>query len=786
MNIKQSFRSIFRNKTYNLLNIFGLAVGIASAALILLWVEDEVNYDRIYPDSDDLYVLGHTETPVDVTNTYMNVSHPTAVAVASDFPGIQKVTRLSGERSIFSADGITGFKEPGYYVDSTFFSMFGVKMRGNPGTAFASQSSVVISDKLAEKLFGKEDPIGKNVKMDDVEMYITGVFQNLPGNSSFQREWLRPFDELVQARRDAGGSAGIDNWFSHWLNVYVKLYPTVHATEVNANLSALLKREKPDDASHYSIFAYPLKNMRLYGEFVDGKPTGNGYIRTIRLFTAIACIILFIACINFMNLSTARSEKRALEVGVCKTFGAKRFGLVSQFMRESGIITLISLLVAILIIWISLPAFGHMVEKQLSLHLLKPSHIAGLLGIGLVCTFLAGSYPSFYLSSFNPITTLKKMKIQPGGSVLWIRKGLVVFQFAVAFILICATTVVYLQIKHAHNRSLGYDKEQVVMIETGPKINASIRTIRQELQNTGYVVNSGLSRGSILRSSSHGWGFGWKGKPEHVNPILTRMYTAPGYVETMGLHLLEGRDFSEENEADKDRVIIDRRLADLMGEEGRAGGMINDREIVGIVDNFVFDDIYKTNNEPVIIFHAPGAANVLNVRIKSGVDVQQAINSIEAVMKPFIGVDPFVYAFMDEVFDSMFRAQQREGTLAGLFSILAIFISCLGLFGLSAFSAEQRTKEIGIRKVLGASVFGLSRMLVNNFLVLIGISLIVGTPIAWYATHRWLSEYEYRIDENWLVFVFAGLLVTLIAILTVSFQSLKAATANPVKSIKME
>ncbi len=789
MNIKQSFRNVFRNKTYSLLNIFGLAIGITSAALILLWVEDEVNYNRIFPKSKNLYLFGHTEKTNDRTFTYLTVSNPVAIGI-SNIQGINRVARSFKSLSLFSSDEVSSFKESGWYADSTLFSMLDLRMlRGNVHTAFSLAGSIVISKQLAGKLFGNDDPIGKSVKIDNTNFYqVTGVFEVPPQNSSFQFEWLRPFDDYLQAEAEKGRIGRAENWFSHWIVCYAELSPKTDVNQVNDLLVSFVKKVRPNNNSTFT-FAYPLSRIRLYGEFEEGKPTGSGYIKTIRLFTGIACIILFIACINFMNLATARSGKRSLEVGVRKTFGAKKTDLISQFMQESGLVTLTALLLAVIFISLALPWFNQLVDKELSIHLLQPSHLLGLLGITVFCTLMAGSYPSFYLSSFKPLTTIAKMRGQTGGSAGQIRKGLVVFQFAIAFVLICATSVIYLQIKHIQNRSLGYDMEQVVMMDINEPIINNFPVIKNELQNSGYVASSSLSLGSVMNITSHGWGFQWKSRPDNVNPMLARMWVCPGMVETTGLKLLEGRDFETGNEADKTRVIINRQLAGLMGDEGHVGGVISreaNYEIVGIVDNFVFNDIYKTDSEPLIIFNEPKAANTLNVRIKKGADMQAALKSIEYTIKQFAGSYPVSFTFMDEEFGRMFRAEQREGTLAGIFSILAVLISCLGLFGLSAFSAEQRTKEIGIRKVLGASVFGLSRMLVNNFLVLIGISLIVGAPIAWYATHQWLSEYEYRIDENWLVFVFAGLLVILIAILTVGFQSLKAATANPVKSIKME
>ncbi len=784
--LKITFRALFRKKGYNYLNILGLSVGIASAFLILLWVEDEINYDRMFPKSDRIYILGHTEKPVNETFTYFSASNPVSVAFASDFPGVKRLSRTYQQQYVFAVDGVKGIKERGWYADSTLFSMLNMELvRGDIRTVFESSGLVAISEEMAQKLFGTNDPMGQSVKVDNNEIcHVSAVFRALPRNSSFQFAWLRSFDDLLKS----SPGFGIDNWFSHWLTAYVELEPTADPHTVADAMSAFIVEKSNQTAT--LPFIYPVDRMRLYGEFVDGKPTGGGYISTIKLFTGIACIILLIACINFMNLATARAGKRALEVGVRKTFGAKRFILIGQFMKESGIIALIALLCSLLLVWIVLPFFNQLVDKNLTMQLFRPAHLFGLLGVAAVCMFLSGSYPSFYLSAFNPINTLSKMKQKPGGSAARVRQGLVVFQFLIAFILIVATSVIYLQIQHIQDRSLGYNKDQVVMVEANREMVHSFLAMSQELQNTGYIEHAALSHGSLLHINSSGWGYGWQGKPEDLSPMLIRMYTCPGLVATVGLTLLEGRDFELGNEVDHSRIMVNRYLAELMGEAGHAGNVIergNYRwEIVGIVDNFVFNDIYKTAQEPIIIFCEPEAANILYVRIKAGNNMRSAMNGIEKTVEKFAGDFPFTYAFMDEEFDRMFRTEQREGILAGIFSALAILISCLGLFSLSAFSAEQRTKEIGIRKVLGASVFSLTELLIRNFLILIGIALAIGAPIAWYATHRWLSRYEYRIHESWSIFVFAGFVVIFIALCTVGFQSLRAATANPVKSIKTE
>ena len=792
MNIKQSLRIIFRNKTYSILNIFGLTIGITSAALIFLWVDHQANYNRAIPGSENLYVIGQHQHYGNNIFTMFVASGPLPETLNNEFPEIRRNTRLSDIQNIsFVPTGTQDiFIEQGYYADSTFFGMIGMKfIRGNAQTAFNAATPIVISEKMAEKIYGKEDPVGKILKTEERDYEVTGVFENNPKNTSFQFEWLTPMSILENFYIEKGWVT-VTNWRSNWLYCYVEVIPGADIDAVNKKLARLIPDRIPDDNT--SFFMYPINKRRLYGEFRDGVETGGGYIRTVRLFFMIGLAILLIACINFMNLSTARSQKRALEVGVRKTFGAKRKVLIKMFLKESGLITCISLLISVGLIYLVLPAFNILVSRELFIDWTNFYIGGGIIGIGLFCTFLAGSYPAFYLSSFSPLSTMKKQKAGNTGHVILIRQGLVVFQFAMAFILICSTLAIFRQMQVGQNRDLGMKKENLVFYPVTNEIINSYETVRNQLINSGSVENAALSSMTILSIWNNGGGFDWQGKNPDFNPLISINNSSPGLIETVGLKMVEGTDFSSHH-IDENYVMINQSLAEIMGEEGKIGGKIGlsggqeERyEIIGIIKDFVFNQIYSEKPGPVLFWCHTVTANHLFVRIKTGVNRFEATAKIKTILQSFSPGDVLEPTFMEDHFNAMFSGQRQEGRLAALFAGLAIFISCLGLFGLSAFSAEQRRKEIGIRKVLGASIPDILALLCKNYMVLTMISFVIGIPVAWYFINRYLQGYAYRISLGWALFAEVAVLVILIAMLTVSFQSLRAALSNPVKSIKTE
>ena len=788
--INQMLRIIFRNKTFSVLNITGLAIGITCAALILLWVEYQVNDNRSVPKIKQLYEIAQNQRYGDDTRTFFVSPGPLSEMLNNGFTGVRTSTRWSRQGTTFELDD-KQFFENGVYADSTLLGMINLPfVAGNADLAFKPAYPVLVSQTMAEKIFGRIDVIGETLKEGNNIYEVTGVFKDRERNGTFRFEWLIPFRIYENAMVERGW-AQRDNWGNNWLNCFVEIEPGADVKDINRRLTEIYV-ERSGWGANSEMFIYPVKDRRLYGEFVDGKATGGGYISTVRIFFWIGLAILLIACINFMNLSTARSEKRALEVGVRKTFGAKYAGLVKRFMAESGLITLIAVALAVLLVYLVLPAFNKLINLQLAVDFLNPYHTFGLIGVGLLCAFLAGAYPALYLSSFAPIKTLKKMTKTTTGGVVWVRKGLVVFQFVVSYILICTTIVIYLQIHHVHKRPLGIELDRLVYFQATDEITRNFQAVQYELMNTGYVDGAGLSNQRLINLWSNGGGFQWQGKDESANPLVSFVNISPGVFATAGMRFVEGGDFSFQNFGEKNEVIINRSFAELMGEEGRVGGFVWRNEgqvhmqITGIVDDFIYNDMSRAKAEPVIFYANTYGANNLFIKLSKEKPFNEAIPAVQKSLRAYNPENSFEAVFMDETFDNMFSGYRFTGTLATLFAVLAIFLSCLGLFGLTTYSAEQRRREIGIRKVFGASVWNIVTLMGNSFIRLVIIAFVIAIPIAWYVGRNWLQGYGYKISLGWYIFLATALIVGLIAVITVSVQSVRAAMENPVKAIKNE
>ncbi|RHR37853.1 ABC transporter permease [Parabacteroides sp. AF18-52] len=793
MNIRRSIRIIFRSKTYSLLNIVGLAIGITSAALIFLWVESKVNFNKAIPNSRNIYVSAYHYYPGSgECITSFESNNLLAKALDDDFPEVKSCARYNSETLVFVPENTTNsFEEKGAYADSSLFNMIGMEfIYGDISYVFEPQYSIILSRSMARKIYGNENPIGKGLVNEGAIYQVTGVFEDMPDNTSFQFEWLIPFRIMEQKVKKV---FDIGEWGASWLHTYVELEPGVDLKLLNDKLDKLSFLKAGPTYKSFHIFLYPLNRMLLYGQYKNGVETGGGYIKTVSLFFLIGVLILLIACINFMNLSTARSQKRALEVGVRKTFGTKRKYLIRQFLVESGLITSIALLLSVGLIWLSLPLFNEFIGVRLSFSLLNPTIVIGLLVIGLFCTFLAGSYPALYLSSYNPLATLKMQKVSKGGSAAWIRQGLVVFQFTMAFILICSTFVIYLQIQLIQKRDIGIVKDNLVSFSVTAELYNSSSAVLNELRNTGVVEECGFSANQILNSSMKTNPWVWNGKDPEDDAYVSVNFVSEGLIGAAGIKLIDGTDIdpAKKNNKGEAGVLINETLAKRMGKEGRIGGQIGQSaerkwEIVGIMKDFVFDDFYAIEPASALFFYDPKRTNLLFVRLKPDVETYKAIGQVQTVLRSFTPYHAFEPTFMTDDFDRLFENEHLVEKLSALFAVLAIFISCLGLLGLSAFSAEQRTKEIGIRKVLGAKIIDILFLLGKAYMVLLLISFVIGIPVSLYAGTRYLKDYAYRIVLSWDIFVGVALLITLIALLTVSFQSLKAAIANPVKSIKTE
>jgi ABC-type antimicrobial peptide transport system permease subunit len=712
---------------------------------------------------------------------------PLAAALKAEIPGIINSGRLSWDMDELAVVGDKSIKESGMYADPSLLSMYALPfVYGNPATALNDPNAVVISESMSQKFFGNSNPVGKTIQMNAKAAYsvdglytITGVFKDMPSNCDYHFQWLSPYTTWEDA----------NTWLKPWTNnltrTIVELSPTAEPAAINKKLINYLSAKV--SGSTNQCFLFSMNDWHLRGNFVNGVQDG-GNIKYVKLFSTIAIIILLIACINFMNLATARSEQRAREVGVLKVMGAGRKGLIGKFIGESLLMSFVAVMLAVGLLYVSMPFYNELVEKQLSFDLFDPLHLVCLLSIGLMAGLIAGSYPAFYLSSFNPAGVLKGIKIKGSGAVIFIRKGLVITQFTASIILIISTIIVYRQVQHIKDRDLGYSKDHLIYMDLQGNMKDHFSEIKNSLIATGYVENAATSLHDALHVYSYSDGFSWQGKDPNSKPSIHSNVVSAEYLSTMHIQLTAGRDFYQGN-SDSANVIINQSLAKIMGKQGKLGSIINmgnyTLTVVGIIKDFIYNDVYG-EGQPLVLFNGSYAATIMAVRFKPNVNLSQALQRTEAVMRSENPGFPFVYRFADKDFDAMFAVETLIGKLAGVFALLAVFISCLGLFGLAAYTAERRTKEMGIRKVLGASVAGLAGLLAREFLQLVALSCILAFPVAWWFMHDWLQDYAYRTTIQWWMFALAGLSALLTALITVSLQSIKAAMANPVTSLRSE
>jgi putative ABC transport system permease protein len=788
---KITVRNLQKNKGYSFLNIFGLAIGIACAGLIFLWVQDELNWDQFNTKKDSLYRIRENQKYDTYVATFGSTPALMGPAMQQEIPGVANTCRIIGHNTKLITIGNKSMYAFPNYADSSLFSMFTFPfVQGNARTAFTQLYSMVVTESTAKKFFGNEkNVIGKTVRVDNKQDYvISGVIKDIPKNSTIQFEWVAPFQIWWNENKSWAQS-----WGNNDLDTYVELKPNVSPASINKILYNFIQQREPK--SNARPFLFSAHDWHLRDEFDNGVQTGGGQIEYVHLFSIIAWIVLLIACINFMNLATARSEKRAREVGVRKVLGAVKKDLVSQFIGEAILMAFMAAVLAVIIMLLALPGFNLLVQKNLSLGLNKPLHIISLLAITLITGLIAGSYPSLYLSSFNPVFVLKGIKLKTGNAEL-IRKGLVVLQFSISIILIISTIIIYQQIQHVKSRNLGFNKNNLIEVNTNDEFNKNYEVIRQDLLNSGIVDNLALSDYTTLYNGNNTNALMWEGKPVNSKVLVSNRGVSPGFMNTYGLRILEGRDFvtTDTITSKKQNILITQSLEKLMGKgsaltktlhwDGDTSGTV--LNIVGVVNDFVYGDMYG-KPDPVF-FYCPDYKNTseMYVRLKPAANVETALKQIETIIKKDNPSYPFTYQFVDDQFSKMFFNEALISKLSRVFAGLAIFISCLGLFGLAAYTAERRTKEIGVRKVLGASVKSIACLLSKDFIKLVAISCIVAFPVAWLAMHSWLQNYKYRIDISWWIFLAAGLVAIIIALMTVSFQAIKAAVANPVKSLRTE
>jgi predicted permease len=773
--LKIAFRTIRNHKGYSLINITGLALGMAICILILMWVRHELSFDRFHTNRDLIYRIYQDYHHAGGISQFSNVPQPVGPEVQNTMPEAEFVTRFLDDDFTFRYEENLFTERDVRYIDPDFFRMFSFSIvKGDTESAFIDPYSIILTEEMAEKYFGKEDPIGKILTADSqYQMTVTGVVANVPDNSFLQFDFLVPYSYLEATGYD------VTNWNSHDCQIYVMLHRNIDYRQVEEKIYGMIKRHAPDDESYLRL--QPLGRTRLYtlgGEL--------GTIKYVYIFSLIALFILVIACINFMNLATARSAKRAREVGLRKVVGARRSQIIRQFFGESILLTVIALGVSILIVEALLPVFNGLSGKDLKFGLSGNMPIlASLLGIAVFTGVLSGSYPALFLSSFLPGKVLKS-SYRSAGSRPALRKALVVFQFSLSIFLIISTTVIYSQLQYIQSKDLGFDKENLIYAGIDEKIRENYDAIKNEILRNPRVLH--MTRTFQLPSfNRYSAPVNWEGKTPDQNITFNISLVDPDYLETLGLELVQGRNFSYEFSTDTSNYILNEEAVRRMGLDSPIGKWLEHGakgEIIGVVKNYHYMP-FTYAIEPLILYYNPSYYRYAMLRI-SGNDIRRTLGFLENIWAEFAPEFPFEYHFLDEDYERIYRTEQRLGVLFRYFTFLAIFISCLGLFGLASFMAEQRTKEIGIRKVLGATVSGVAMLLSREYTKWVLLANVLAWPVAYFAMNRWLQGFAYRVDMSLWTFVAAGFLTLAIAFLTVSYQAVKAAVTDPVEALRHE
>lgn len=783
-NIKIAWRSLKKDRQFTLLNLIGLSTGLACALFIYLWVTDELNVDKFNAKDSQLFKVMEHRKKADGIWTSPSSAYPTAEALAKDMPEVQYATVTADLREIsLAVNKNKDVRTNGKYVSKDFFSIFSYEiLQGNIQQVLPDKNAIAISDDLARKLFNTtEGLIGKNIEYQHESQFtISAIFRKPPVNASEQ------FDFVINAAILPDLYSSVTSWSNTGMRTYVLLKPGTDVDRFNQKLPAFLLSKTNGEAKHRTPFLKKYSEIYLYGEYENGVLKG-GRIDYVRMFSLIAIFILIIACINFMNLSTAKAAQKLKEVGIKKVVGASRGSLVMQYLGQSMLMTFIALFISFLLVMIFLPSFNTITDKQLAL-VPDIRLILSFLGIALFTGFVAGSYPALYLSGFNP-TAILKGKLRNSAGEIWVRKGLVVFQFSLSVILIVSVLVVYKQISFVQSKNLGYNKENVLSFsrEGLLKDNDRLQTFLSEVRKVPGVVMASSMGHSLTGHSSGTSGVEWVGKDPNDRTEFENVGANYELIETLGFQMKEGRTFAPQFSSDSNAIIFNEAGVRFMGMKDPVGKTVKlwgeDRTIIGIVKDFHYESLHE-NVKPLFIRLVPGTGSIV-ARITAGKE-KETIAGLEKVYKQFNPDFDFNYAFMDENFQRMYTSEKRVAILSRYFAGLAILISCLGLFGLAAFTAHRRQKEIGIRKVVGATANNLYVMLSKDFLKLVLIAIVIAIPVSWWATSQWLQGFAYRAPIGAGIFLIAGASTILITLLTVSYQAIKAALANPINSLKSE
>ena len=801
---KIAWRNLNRNKFISFVNLFGLTVGICCCLLIGIYILNELSYDRYNKNANNIYRIERTFLNAETGALSLQlaaVAPPFAPLLQNDFKDIKKVTSfLPISNSTFKyGDKIFNEKNM-FFADTSLFDVFDFKVtEGNPATALRDPFSVMLSEKTARKYFGDADPMNKVLRVNNqFDCKVTGVYRGLPENSHWHPELLLSFNTLKDSAI-YGEKNLMTNWGNNAFYTYLLLPAHYDPKKLEAQFPAFQNRHIPAEgkfkASDYSILSLRrLTDIHLYSH-TDEEIEINGDINRVYIFSAIALFILLIACINYMNLSSARSVLRAKEIGVRKTAGASKKELIAQFLCESVFITCIAFMLAFVLTRIALPWLNELSGQQLSIgSLLQWKILTGIILLPFIVGILSGLYPALYLSSFQPVKVLKGV-IKKGGGNISLRKVLVVFQFAISIILIVATVVVFQQLHFIQNKSLGFDKEHIVTLRNNNGLNNSFQSFKDELLSNSNIKDVALSSripsGRLLDSQGSQLDAGNSMSPSKAD--IKYVVADENFIPTFGIKIVAGRNFSKDFGMDTSSFLINETAVkalglksdqDAIGKQFQYGGQKG--MIAGVFNDFNFESLHQRIIPLVLYESRDGASSYNNISVKTSGNVSAAIAQIEKTWKKYLPEIPFEYQFLDDRYAKLYEAEDRQSSIITIFSCIAIFIASLGLFGLSAFTITQRVKEIGVRKVLGASTGSIVKLISKDFLLLVVIAAVIAFPIAWYAMKHWLQAFAYRINIDWWVFILAAVIALLIAFATISFQAIKAATTNPVKSLRSE
>ncbi|MGN6213080.1 ABC transporter permease [Parafilimonas sp.] len=777
-----------KNKFYSFINIIGLTIGMASAILILLWIQNELSHDRFYKKTDRIYVANNRDKVNGKIMAWHTTPAPLGLAVKKDYPEVEDVVRVQEYAANFLLTaGDKHFSLHGEFADTGFFNMFSFPLlEGNASTALSKPNNIVLTKQLAVKLFGNDNAVGKTVRIDSSDYFtVSAVMKDLTSNTRFNFEYVLPWDYAVRKHM-------IDsNWNNNNIFTYILLKPNASQAAFDTKLKNITIEHTKGTAypSTTQVFTQALKDTWLYDKEENGNYVG-GRIERVRLFAIIAALILIIACINFMNLSTARSEKRSKEVGIRKVAGAQRSALVVQFIAESILLALIAGVFAIMIVQLALPAYNNVLGLKLFIDFHSASNWLFALAFILFTGLIAGIYPALYLSSFLPVKVLKGT-FKSSNKVVTPRKVLVVLQFTFAIMLIISTMIIKNQIDYAQKRDMGYSKDNLAFIIEFGDAHRNYELIKRDLISSGAATAVAQTSAPMTESWGDSWGFEWNGSTEDDKKIDFNMFSADeDFQKAIGVKIIEGRGIDAYTyKTDSSACLLNEASVKAMRLKNPIGTIIRNGSdslhVVGIIKDFILGTPYEPIQQMIIVGPI-FSGHVINFKLNPNPSIAASLKKAERVFQQYNPQYPFNVRFYDEEYDKKFHDEKQTAILAGLFAALTIFISCLGLLGLAAYVAQTRIKEIGVRKVLGASVQGIVALLSKDFLMLVLISFVIASPVAWMIMHKWLASYSYRVNISIWVFVIAGCLSAAIAFITVSFQAIKAAIANPVKSLRTE